>query len=97
MVAEFILNALATMVAVVIMYIHAKAAFEEPVPWWLLMFVRMGKYGRNHKKPAVISDDNKSKKSLAHKTIVHFERTTVVFVLNFNLILFKNMTFEFAG
>ncbi len=36
MLAEISLNAVGTLVAVVIMYLHVSAAYDEPVPGWLL-------------------------------------------------------------
>jgi hypothetical protein len=36
MLAEISLNAVGTLIAVVIMYLHVNAAYDEPVPSWLL-------------------------------------------------------------
>jgi hypothetical protein len=55
-IAEIVICASGTLIAVAIMFLHSKAAYGESVPSWLLMLTGLKKFEkRESKKPSLLN------------------------------------------
>ena len=80
MVAEISLNAGGTFLAVMIMYLHSKAAFGVPVPGWLLKLLWIGGNCKKREKRPIANasyTNGSATMTLAEKTIIANVYTTV--------------------
>jgi hypothetical protein len=75
-VSEIALNAIATALSVMIMYLHSKSAFGDPVPRWLINLFCIP-YCRNRKISMVQENDKTIELISADKTAIDNIHTAV--------------------